>query len=335
MNNTHRGPGLGPLASLVGSRITVTGGAGFIGSHVATRLIRAGVDVTIIDDLSSGSLGKLADVQALGLDEDNIRIVDVRSEQCAQAIREWRPDVVVHLAAQASLPAAVRSPVTDADINIRGTVNVLEACVRGGVGLFVFAASAAIYGQVDPSQLPVTEQTAIAPTSPYGMSKAAALDYVNWYQRHHNLAATALALGNVYGPRQSGPRCGVIPQIANDIVAGVPASISGDGQQTRDFVYVSDVADAVALACTRSGIGLLNIASGIETSITQVHDAVCAATSSVVAPAAIPAVPGEARRMVFDISRAWETLGWQPTVELATGIDHVVQEAQAAVRATA
>lgn len=335
MNNTDRGAGLDPLASLVGSRITVTGGAGFIGSHVATRLIRAGVDVTIIDDLSSGSLGKLADVQALGLDEDKIRIVDVRSEKCAEAIRDWRPDVVVHLAAQASLPAAVRSPIIDADINIRGTVNVLEACVHGGVGLFVFAASAAIYGQVDPSQLPVTEQSAIAPSSPYGVSKAAALDYVNWYQRQHQLSATVLALGNVYGPNQFGRRCGVIPRIANDIVAGIPASISGDGQQTRDFVYVTDIADAIALACTRGGVGLLNIASGVETTVAQIYDTVCGVAGSVAAPAAIPAVPGEARRMVFDIGRAREVLGWQPTVELTTGIDCVVRAARAAVRATA
>ncbi|MGW0249295.1 NAD-dependent epimerase/dehydratase family protein [Nocardia goodfellowii] len=332
MRKIDLGAVLDPLA---GSRIVVTGGAGFIGSHVATRLARSGAEVKVIDDLSTGRLDKLADARTLGLGDSDIRIADVRSQECADAIADWKPAVVVHLAAQASLPAALRSPVTDADINIRGTVNVLEASLQAGVGLIVYAASSAIYGQVPVAHLPVSEQTPIAPTSPYGMSKAAGLHYVNWYQRQHQLQSTALSLGNVYGPRQFGLNCGVIPQLVHDVAAGIQPSVSGDGQQTRDFVYVTDVADAVALACARTGLGLINIASGIETSIAQIFDTVCRRTGKSVAPNPIPAVAGEARRMVFDIQRARDVLGWCPFVELSAGIGYLLDEARNTSRVSA
>ncbi|MEV0395390.1 NAD-dependent epimerase/dehydratase family protein [Polymorphospora rubra] len=289
---------------LRGARIAVTGGAGFVGSHVAARLLRAGADVKIIDDLSTGSLSNLVDSYALGLTDSDMRICDGRGQDCADVIVKWRPDAVVHLAAQASLPAAVRSPIIDADINIRGTVNVLDACAKAGVGMFVYATSSAIYGQVPSESLPVTEQTPIAPISPYGLSKATALRYLKWYRQHRNLRYTALALGNVYGPRQFGQDCGVVSRMDNEIVRGSMPSITGDGQQTRDFVYVTDVAEAVAMTCAAGDVGLVNIASGTEATVYDVFNSVRSLTGARVSPRFIAASPGEACRMVMDISRA-------------------------------
>ncbi|WP_194835947.1 NAD-dependent epimerase/dehydratase family protein [Nocardia sp. XZ_19_369] len=310
------------------TRVAVTGGAGFIGSRVVARLLRTGSRVQVIDDLSTGNIGQLREAMALGLSDSDIHVADVRSRDCTAVIAEWHPDVVVHLAAQASLPAALRSPLVDADINIRGSVNVLEACTRADVGLVVFAASAAIYGQVRPDCLPVTEQTPITPSSPYGLSKATALRYLDLFERHRGLAYVALAIGNVYGPRQIGANSGVIPRIATAVVQGRPPHISGDGQQTRDFVYVTDVAEAVVSACTGRGRGLINISSGQEASIKEVFDAVCTVAGTAMAPRFVPAVPGDARRMVMEISRARTVLDWQPKVGLADGIAAVVRDAQ-------
>ncbi|GEM43824.1 UDP-glucose 4-epimerase [Nocardia ninae NBRC 108245] len=282
----------------------------------------------MIDDLSIGRVAQLREAFRLGLSESDIRVVDVRSKNCAAAILEWRPAVVVHLAAQASLPVALRSPLMDADINIRGSVNVLEACTRADVGLVVFAASAAIYGQVPPEHLPVTEQTPIVPCSPYGLSKATALRYLDLFERHRNLPYVALAIGNAYGPRQIGANCGVIPRIASEVVRGMPPSITGDGQQTRDFVHVTDVAEAVVKACTGRGRGLINISSGQEASIAEVFDTVCQLADARITPTFVPAMPGDARRMVMDITRARRALGWQPMVPLTDGIAEVVRNAQ-------
>ncbi|WP_167829436.1 NAD-dependent epimerase/dehydratase family protein [Nocardia vulneris] len=311
-----------------GTKVLVTGGAGFIGSQVVARLMRMGSRVRVIDDLSTGKVGQLREALALGLSDNDIRVVDVRSRECAAVIAEWRPDVVVHLAAQASLPAALRSPLVDADINIRGSVNVLEACSCTGVGLVVFAASAAIYGQVPPDRLPVTEQTPIAPCSPYGLSKATALRYLDLFERHRKLPYVALAIGNVYGPRQFGVSSGVIPRIAAEVVRGVAPQISGDGRQTRDFVFVTDVAEAVVAASSGRGRGLVNISSGQEASVTEVFDMVCSLAGTQVMPRFVPVVPGDARRMVMDISRARAVLGWQPRVSLLDGIAEVVRGAQ-------
>lgn len=317
---------LGPNGVLSGARVAVTGGAGFIGSHVVTRLLAAGADVKIVDDLSTGRIDKLREAFACGLADTDIRVCDVRSADCATAIVGWRPYCVVHLAAQASLSAARHAPLFDADVNIRGTVNVLDACVRAGVGLVVYATSSAIYGQVQPGHLPVSERTPIVPTSPYGLSKATALRYLDWYRQNHNLAYVALALGNVYGPRQFGLGCGVIARVAADILRGSVPTITGDGQQTRDFVHVADVADAIALACAAGDTGLFNIGSGTETTIADIFSSICSAAGVRVVPQFVPAIAGEARRMVLDISRASHVLGWRPSVCLSEGIGTVIRD---------
>ncbi|WP_063711428.1 MULTISPECIES: NAD-dependent epimerase/dehydratase family protein [Nocardia] len=313
---------------LAGVRIVVTGGAGFVGGNVTAALLLSGADVKVIDDLSTGRIERLARARTLGFSDGDLCVADVRSYDCAEAIRGWQPQVLVHLAGQSSLPSAIRSPLRDADINIRGSVNVLEACRAVGVERVVYAASAAIYGQVPAEQLPVTEGTLIAPSSPYGLSKATALRYLELFHRDHGLPYVALAISNVYGPGQTAPACGVIPQLVRDFVDGRPIRITGDGQQTRDFVHVGDVADAVVLACWADCVGLVNIASGRETSVAEVVEQVCRITGTQVARQFVPAVFGEARRMVMDAGRAHRVLGWQSRVLLADGIAEVVADVQ-------
>ncbi|MGX6601699.1 NAD-dependent epimerase/dehydratase family protein [Micromonosporaceae bacterium Da 78-11] len=311
---------------LDGARVVVTGGAGFIGSHVVLRLLAAGAQVRVIDDLSTGLVDNLDEALKNGLSDTDIRICDIRTQDCAEAISYWRPNAVVHLAAQASLPAAVRSPLIDADINIRGTVNLLDACVESGVQLIIYAASSAIYGEVTSAQLPLTESAPIAPITPYGLSKATALHYLQWYRRHRNLPYTAVVLGNVYGPRQAGRDCGVVARMAGEIMLGNQPLIFGDGHQTRDFVHVRDVADAMALACATGEVGTVNIGSGVETSVSDVFKKVSAATNSTRKPRFVEAPPGDARRMVLDISKAGAALGWRPTIRLTEGIQATVRE---------
>ncbi|MGC4857472.1 NAD-dependent epimerase/dehydratase family protein, partial [Micromonospora sp. DT4] len=208
---------------------------------------------------SNRTLPNNAGAVGAGLTDGDILICDVRSTDAANAIRLWRPEIVVHLAAQSNLPASTRSPLVDADINIRGTVNVLDSCAEAEAGLVVYAATSAIYGTVDGDALPVAETAPIAPTSPYGLSKATALKYLDWYRDHRSVDYTALVLGNVYGPRQVGPMCGVVGLMAQAAMADADLAIFGDGHQTRDFVFVADVAEAVTAACTTGGLVLLRV----------------------------------------------------------------------------
>lgn len=316
-----------PTGGLRSARIAVTGGAGFIGSHVVDRLQSAGADVMVIDNLSTGCIDNLAEAFARGLAADDLVVCDVRSDDCANTIRRWKPRAVVHLAGQPSLPASIDSPLLDADINIRGTLNVFDACAEAGVEIVVYAASSAIYGQVSADRLPVTEHTPIAPTSPYGLSKATALLYLDWYRQHRDLSYTAIALGNVYGPRQSGQGRGVIARMAGEVVSGGAPLITGDGHQTRDFVHVTDVATAVVLACRSVNVGMVNVASGVETSIIEIFNRVCSATGKEVTPRFAPSVSGEAHRIILDINRARAVLGWHPIVPLTEGIRMTVRDA--------
>ncbi|MFG1885979.1 NAD-dependent epimerase/dehydratase family protein [Micromonospora sp. NPDC049102] len=318
---------LGAGGGLNESTIVVTGGAGFIGSHVVARLLAEGASVKVIDDLSTGRLDNLHNSLGAGLTDGDIRICDVRSAEAADAIRLWLPEIVVHLAAQSNLPASTRSPLVDADINIRGTVNVLDACAAAGTGLVVYAATSAIYGTVDGGALPVGETAPMAPTSPYGLSKATALKYLDWYRDHRSVDYTALVLGNVYGPRQVGPSCGVVGLMAQAAVAGADLAIFGDGHQTRDFVFVADVAEAVTAACTTGGLGLINIASGVETTVGEIAGWVAQAAGTGTPRHADP-LPGEVRRMALDISRARDLLGWHPTTPLAEGVRITVRAAR-------
>ncbi|MEH1016005.1 NAD-dependent epimerase/dehydratase family protein [Micromonospora sp. CPCC 206060] len=311
---------------LRGMRVVVTGGAGFVGSHVVTRLLLTGARVKVVDNLSTGRLDNLDDARRIGLSERDLVVADIRGPGGTAVITRWRPDVVVHLAAQTSVAVAVRAPAPDADANICGTVNVLDATVSAGAGLVVYAASSAVYGRVPAAGLPVGEDAPVAPIHPHGISKATGLRYLDWYREHHGLAYTALMLGNVYGPRQTGLHCGVVARMAGALLRGERAVVAGDGRQTRDFVYVGDVAHAVALACVTGGAGMVNIGTGRETSVIEAYHLIAATVGADRPARHDPPVTGEIRRMALDPARAGARLGWQPTVDLAEGVALVVAD---------
>ncbi|WP_433533948.1 GDP-mannose 4,6-dehydratase [Micromonospora sp. CA-249363] len=318
-----------PATTPVPRRVLVIGGAGFIGSHVVARMMLMGSEVRVLDNFSTGRLENLADAAYGGLTEADVVTGDIRTPEGLEIVQQWQPEVVVHLAAQPSVPAARRSPLYDADVNVFGTVNVLDACVRNGVRLVINAASSAIFGRVPANELPIREDHAIAPVSPYGISKAAAAHYLDWYGRQHGLAYTSMVFGNVYGPRQEGGDCGVVSLMADALVRGRQVVIYDDGAQTRDFIHVSDVAEAVAVASHHPGAGMVNIASGRQTSINEVYDAVRDACGVDAAARYEPLPwPGEVRTMALDIRKARELLGWYPKVGLTEGVRMTVRDAR-------
>ncbi|MDG9676740.1 GDP-mannose 4,6-dehydratase [Micromonospora sp. DH14] len=321
--------GVDSPTGLVPRRVLVTGGAGFIGSHVVARLMLMGSQVRVLDNFSTGRIENLADAVCGGLTEADVISGDIRASEGVEVIHEWQPDVVVHLAAQPSLPTARRAPLYDADVNVFGTVNVLDACARSGVRLIVNATSSDIFGSVAADELPVREDHPIAPVSPYGVSKAVGVHYLDWYGRQHGLSYTSMVLGNVYGPRQEGGDCGVVSLMVDALLGGRQAVIHGDGTQTRDFVYVGDVAEAIALACHHDGVGTVNIASGRQTSVNEVYDTVREAFG-VDEVARYEPLPwwGEVRDMALDTRRARELLGWHPTVGFTEGVRMTVREAR-------
>ncbi|MET8092099.1 GDP-mannose 4,6-dehydratase [Micromonospora sp. NPDC005220] len=321
--------GAEPPTDLMPRRVLVTGGAGFIGSHVVARLMLMGSEVRVLDNFSTGRMENLADAACGGLTEEDIVSADIRTPEGVEVIHQWQPDVVVHLAAQPSVPTARHAPLYDADVNVFGTVNVLDACARGGVRLLVNAASSDIFGSVAADELPVREDHPITPVSPYGVSKAVGVHYLDWYGRQHGLSYTSMVLGNVYGPRQAGGDCGVVSLMVDALLGGRPAVIHGDGTQTRDFVYVSDVAEAIALACHHHGVGTVNIASGRQTSVNEVYEAVREASG--VGGAARyepPPWPDEVRNMALDTRKARELLGWYPRVGFVEGVRLTVRDAR-------
>ena len=233
-------------------RALVTGGAGFIGSNLVDRLLAEDHEVDVVDDLSTGSLRNLAGARALGgaLSFHNL---DIRSGDLVDLVRHRRPEVIFHLAAQADVRVSVDRPVFDAEVNVLGTIQVLEGARVAGTEKVVFAASGGtLYGEPEGADLPVDEHQPHRPLSPYGVSKKAAIDYLVAYRELHGIEFTALALANVYGPRQDPHgEAGVVAIFAGNLVAGRPCVVFGDGGQTRDYVYVDDVVDAFARGSTR------------------------------------------------------------------------------------
>lgn len=227
----------------------------------------------------------------------------------------FQAHVVAHLAAQVGVAAAARHPLVDADINVRGTLNVLEAAAEIGARV-ICASSCAVYGGADDTALPVTEDHPHVPTTPYGISKAAPLGYVAWFVRHRNLSATSLILANVYGPGQRG---GAVPSFVAAALSGRSALIRVDGHQTRDFVYIADVADAFMRACVAPPAGKANIGSGTETRVLELQRLVAENTCGrSVARHGAPQI-GDVRRMRLAIERARRHLGWLPRVALPDG----------------
>ncbi len=309
-------------------RTMVTGGAGFIGSTLVDRLLAEGHEVDAVDDLSSGSLANLAEARAAAGGALTIHQLDIRLPDAQELIARRRPEVIFHLAAQIDVRVSVAEPVLDADVNLLGTLRVLEGARLAGTDRVVFAASGGtLYGDVDPAKLPVRESEPHHPLSPYGVSKKAAIDYLVAYREMHALEYCALALANVYGPRQDPHgEAGVVAIFATALVEGRPVTIYGDGEQTRDYVYVDDVVDAFARAATRGGGLVCNVGTGQETSVNELYRTMAAAVGVDAAPERAPARQGELRRNALDAGRAAIQLGWRPWTSLADGTAAVIDK---------
>jgi UDP-glucose 4-epimerase len=293
----------------------VTGGAGFLGSTLVDRLLAEGHAVDVVDDLSSGRLVNLAEARADRTAELKIHQVDVRSLEVVDLIARRDPDVVFHLAA-----TAPDDPAEDAFANVVGSVNVLEGARLGGSGKVVFATGAAIYGEPDPTAMPVRESHPLAPATAHDVAKKAVLDYLRLYRERHGIEFTALALASVYGPRQR-PGSGVIATFAQAVLHGLPVHLHGSGAQTRDFVYVDDVVDALVRAATKGSGLLVNVGCGVETPVRQAL-ALVADAAGVAAPAPLtePRRPGDIDRQALDAGRAKIQLGWSPWTTLGEGV---------------
>ncbi len=304
----------------------VTGGAGFIGSTLVDRLLAEGHQVDVVDDLSSGKLANLADARADQANRLSFHQIDIRDAGLVELMARQAPDVVFHLAAQADVRVSVARPVFDAEVNVVGSLNVLEGARAAGARKVVFASSGGtIYGEPDPSQLPVKESHPQQPLSPYGVAKKVVGDYLFAYRALHDLEYTALALANVYGPRQDPHgEAGVVAIFTGKLLAGEPCTIFGDGEQTRDFVYVDDVVDAFVRAADKGSGLLANVGTGREVSVNELY-ATMAAAAGVTEPAVMaPARAGELARSALDPGRADLHLGWKPWTTLEAGTQQVI-----------
>ncbi len=299
----------------------VTGGAGFIGSTLVDRLLAEGHAVDVLDNLSTGSLANLGPARADRAHEFSFHQIDVRDASVIELIERRRPDVVFHLAAQADVRVSVARPVFDAEVNVIGGLHVLEGARQAGAAKVVFASSGGtIYGDVDPADLPADENLPQRPVSPYGVAKKVIGDYLFAYRELHALEYAALALANVYGPRQDPHgEAGVVAIFAGHLLAGEPCTIFGDGSQTRDFVYVDDVVDAFVRAADRGSGLLANIGTGLETSVAELYAAMAGAAGVSRPPVHVDARPGELARSALDPGRAELYLGWKPWTELGPG----------------
>lgn len=302
-------------------RVIVTGGAGFIGSHIVDRIVESGHEAAVLDDLSSGSRENVpSDVP--------LHVVDICDAEAVRRVFESvRPTAVCHQAAQLSVSRSVREPAVDAQTNILGLINVLDAAVQYGVKRVAFASSGGVlYGDVS---VPAPEETPAAPISPYGISKWAGERYLEFYAREHGLRTVALRYANVYGPRQNPHgEAGVVAIFCTRLLSGEPALINGDGGCVRDYVYVADVARAnlLALTCeldaTFTG---LNIGTSVSTTVTQLEQLLrqhCERVTGRNAPPPLHGPPraGDLRSSLVSAAAAASKLGWKPEVNIAAGL---------------
>ena len=306
-------------------RALVTGGAGFIGSTLTDRLLAEGHDVDVVDDLSSGSLANLSDARSQPGRRFSFHRLDVRSSAMTELIAHRKPEVIFHLAAQLSVTVSVAKPVLDAEINIIGSLNVCQGAVQAGTRKIVFAGSGGtLYGT--PESLPVREGHAQHPISPYGVAKKAVGDYLYYYREVHGLDYTVLALANVYGPRQDPHgEAGVVAIFAMKLLDKDRPTIFGDGEQTRDFVFVDDVVDAFVRASDKGGGLTVNIGTGVETSVQQLFDAMARLTGLEEPARYAGSRPGELPRSALDPGRAEIHLGWKPWTDLDAGLHRTIE----------
>ena len=308
-------------------RALVTGGAGFIGSTLVDRLLAEGHGVDVVDDLSTGSLANLAEARGDRSHDLKVHQVDIRDAAVVELIGRRQPEVIFHLAAQADVRVSVARPAFDAEVNVVGSINVLEGARIAGSRKVVFASSGGtIYGEPAPEDLPVKESHPQQPLSPYGVAKRVVTDYLHVYREIHGLEFTSLAMANIYGPRQDPHgEAGVVAIFAGLLLDGRPCTIFGDGTQTRDFVYVDDAVDAFVRAAEKGSGLLCNVGTGVETSVNELYTAMASA-AGVSEPAVHSAArPGELARSALDPGRAGIHLGWEPWTDLATGTAEVLR----------
>jgi UDP-glucose 4-epimerase len=302
-------------------RAMVTGGAGFIGSNLVDRLLVEGHQVDVVDDFSTGSLHNLAGARSTAGRALTIHHLDITAPAVVELMARRRPELVFHLAAQSDVGVSLAHPALDATVNVVGSLNVMEGARGAGTERVVFAASGGtLYGEPAPEDLPVRESHPHHPLSPHGVAKKSVIDYLAVYRELHSLEFCALALGYVYGPRQvPHAEAGVVAIFAERLLRREPVTVFGDGEQTRDFVFVDDVVDAFVRAATRGGGLVCNIGTGMETSVNQLLATM--AEQAGVEPTAVraPVRPGELLRSSLDIERASIQLGWRPWTELAEG----------------
>jgi len=303
-------------------RCLVTGGAGFIGSNLVDALLARGDEVTVVDNLSTGRLSNLEPGLAAGAELEEMDIRD--GEALSRLAAERRPEAIFHLAAQIDVRKSLADPFFDAGVNVGGTANVLEAASASGCGRVVsISTGGAIYGEGQGQQLPLPEDSPIAPLSAYGQSKFAAEGYVSLYERLYGLSGVSLRLGNVYGPRQDPlGEAGVIAIFCGLLKEGGRPTVFGDGTQTRDYIYVGDVVSAALAAGDSQATGAINIGTGVETNVLELIEALKQLSGNEgFEPEFAPERTGEVQAISIDAGRAERELNWRAEMGLQEGLE--------------
>ncbi len=298
----------------------VTGGAGFIGSHLVDTLVERGEEVVILDDLSTGRRENLTTALEHGAELVEGDVTDPAT--VSELVEGRRPGAIFQLAAQIDVRVSVSDPVFDLGVNVGGTINLLEAARRAEVGRFVLASTGgAIYGEGSDRDLPLDETAECLPDAPYGQSKYAAEGYLSLYERLYGLSTAALRLGNVYGPRQDPlGEAGVVAIFCGALLEGRTPKVFGDGDQTRDYVYVADIVEAMLAAGDSSVVGTFNIGTGVETSVLELGGMIADACDRPFEPKMAPPRPGEVQRIAIASSLAADELGWTARTALPDGL---------------